>query len=209
MPATTPVLHLPYPTADDSVDVPRDVQALAEAVETHGALIVGEVRFIAVVATPGGWLPCDGAAVSRTTYAKLYAAIANRFGPGDGSATFNVPDLRDRAPVGVGPTHAVGTKFGEAAHTLLAAESGVNGNGRSGGPDTVSHTHNAALASIFNLAAGTEVRAVDSGFGLSTADVNGGGLASHTHGMAARNADAAHNNEQPSLAVPAYIYAGA
>lgn len=40
------------------------------------------------------WIPCDGRAISRTTYANLYAAIGTRWGSGDGSTTFNVPDLR-------------------------------------------------------------------------------------------------------------------
>lgn len=44
--------------------------------------------------TPGGYLYCDGSAVSRTTYADLYAAIGDASGEGDGSTTFNLPDLR-------------------------------------------------------------------------------------------------------------------
>ena len=43
---------------------------------------------------PGGWLECDGSAVSRTTYSGLFAAIGTAFGTGDGSTTFNLPDLR-------------------------------------------------------------------------------------------------------------------
>ncbi len=45
---------------------------------------------------PGGWLVCDGSAVSRTTYAGLFAVIGTNFGAGDGSTTFNLPDLRGR-----------------------------------------------------------------------------------------------------------------
>lgn len=45
---------------------------------------------------PTGWLLCDGAAVSRTTYADLFAIIGTTFGVGDGSTTFNVPDCRGR-----------------------------------------------------------------------------------------------------------------
>lgn len=45
---------------------------------------------------PGGWLLCDGSQVSRTTYANLYAIVGNAFGVGDGSTTFNLPDLRGR-----------------------------------------------------------------------------------------------------------------
>ena len=51
---------------------------------------------------PAGWLLCDGSAVSRTEYATLYAAIGDTWGAGDGSTTFNLPDLRGRAPIGAG-----------------------------------------------------------------------------------------------------------
>jgi microcystin-dependent protein len=43
---------------------------------------------------PTGWLECDGAALDRTTYETLFTAIGTTFGEGDGSTTFNIPDLR-------------------------------------------------------------------------------------------------------------------
>ena len=49
---------------------------------------------------PSGFLLCDGSAVSRTTYADLFTAISTAFGVGDGSTTFNLPDMRGRLPVG-------------------------------------------------------------------------------------------------------------
>mgnify|MGYP003575450879 CR=1 FL=1 len=49
---------------------------------------------------PTGWLLCDGTAVSRTTYAALFAVIGTSYGAGNGSTTFNVPDLRQRFPLG-------------------------------------------------------------------------------------------------------------
>lgn len=51
---------------------------------------------------PSGYLMCDGAAVSRTDYSALFAVIGTSFGAGDGSTTFNLPDLRETVPVGVG-----------------------------------------------------------------------------------------------------------
>lgn len=51
---------------------------------------------------PTGWLECDGSAVSRTTYANLFSAIGTTWGGGDGSSTFNLPDFRNRAPIGAG-----------------------------------------------------------------------------------------------------------
>lgn len=49
---------------------------------------------------PTGWLMCDGAAVSRSTYADLFAVVGEAYGAGDGSTTFNVPDLQQRFPLG-------------------------------------------------------------------------------------------------------------
>ena len=56
--------------------------------------IRGEVRSFAMSAAPAGWLKCNGAAVSRTTYAALFALIGTTYGSGDGSTTFKLPDLR-------------------------------------------------------------------------------------------------------------------
>jgi hypothetical protein len=68
-------------------------------------------------AAPAGWLLCDGAAVSRSTYASLFAAIGTTHGAGNGSTTFNVPDLRSRYPMGAGAgpgltARTAGQKFG-------------------------------------------------------------------------------------------------
>lgn len=56
--------------------------------------VVGEVAYFARTTPPSGWLKANGAAVSRTTYAALFAAIGTTFGAGDGRTTFNLPDLR-------------------------------------------------------------------------------------------------------------------
>jgi hypothetical protein len=54
----------------------------------------GNVSFFAMNTAPSGWLKANGTAVSRTTYATLFTAIGTTFGVGDGSTTFNVPDMR-------------------------------------------------------------------------------------------------------------------
>lgn len=56
--------------------------------------IVGQVCFFAMQIAPAGFLACDGATVSRSTYADLFAAIGTTYGVGDGSTTFKLPDLR-------------------------------------------------------------------------------------------------------------------
>ncbi len=63
-------------------------------VESSGGLTAGAVQAVAMSAAPSGWLDCNGSAVSRTTYSNLFSAIGTTFGNGDGSTTFNVPDLR-------------------------------------------------------------------------------------------------------------------
>ena len=62
--------------------------ALPQAVPT------GSVHMMATTTAPSGYLECDGTAVSRTTYADLFTTIGTTWGEGDGSSTFNVPDLR-------------------------------------------------------------------------------------------------------------------
>jgi len=66
---------------------PRIVGGLAQ---------VGDVKFVPYETVPSGWLECNGAAVSRTTYADLYAKIGTSHGQGDGTTTFNIPDYRGR-----------------------------------------------------------------------------------------------------------------
>ena len=73
---------------------------------------------------PGGFLLCDGSAVSRLTYAALFKAIGTAYGVGDGSTTFNLPDLRGRVPVGknAGTFTTLGATGGEETHILVTAE---------------------------------------------------------------------------------------
>ena len=58
------------------------------------AALTGNIAAFAGSSTPTGYLLCDGSAVSRTTYADLFTAIGTTWGVGDGSTTFNIPDLR-------------------------------------------------------------------------------------------------------------------
>jgi len=75
---------------------------------------------------PTGYLLENGAAVSRTTYAELFAAIGTTYGAGNGSTTFNLPDSRGRASVNLLSTDAefnvMGEKYGEKTHILTLAE---------------------------------------------------------------------------------------
>lgn len=79
---------------------------------------------------PEGWLLCNGQAVSRTTYANLFSVLGTAYGQGNGSTTFNVPDLTGRVPVGANSTYPLAGKGGEAAHALTSAENGPHTHDR-------------------------------------------------------------------------------
>ena len=92
-----------------------------------GAL-VGDLRFTARPSPPAGWLLCDGRAVSRATYADLFAAIGTAYGFGDGGATFNLPNLAGRLPMGAGTPQPVVvpiTAVDTASGTLTVAANDV------------------------------------------------------------------------------------
>lgn len=105
----------------------------------------GSVIDFAGSSNPTGWLLCFGQAVSRTTYSDLFALISTTYGVGDGSTTFNLPDLRGRAVAGID------NMGGVAANRITAGGSGITGTtlGAAGGVQThplitaelASHTH--------------------------------------------------------------------
>lgn len=90
------------------------------------AFPIGGITAFAGTSAPAGYLLCDGTAVSRTTYASLFAAIGTAFGAGDGSTTFNVPDLRGRFLRGVDGT--AGNDPDKSARTAMATGGNVGNN---------------------------------------------------------------------------------
>lgn len=99
----------------------------------YGGTPAGAITQFAGASIPGGWLLCYGQAVSRSTYADLFAAVGTTYGAGDGSTTFNLPDLRGNVPVGldnmggsaahrVTAASSLGASGGEAAHLLTIVE---------------------------------------------------------------------------------------
>lgn len=69
------------------------VSALESGSSSLDAAEVGDIKAIAYDTPQAGWLPCNGAAYSRTTYSRLYSRIGTKWGAGDGSTTFNVPNF--------------------------------------------------------------------------------------------------------------------
>lgn len=145
---------------------------------------------------PAGWLLCDGSAVSRTTYAALFAVLGTVYGAGNGSTTFNLPDLRGRVPAGKDDMG------GAAANRLTTAGSGVDGAalGATGGAEqhTLSaaqmpaHTHSTTFSWDTGIAGGGQ----RDGLVLDGSTVISGQEAFNT---SSQGSGQAHNNTQPTL----------
>lgn len=71
---------------------------------------------------PTGWLKCDGTEISRETYALLFAVIGTTYGAGNGTTTFNLPNLQDKFLYGKSSTNNVGDSGGESEHLLTTPE---------------------------------------------------------------------------------------
>jgi microcystin-dependent protein len=180
----------------------------------------GTVVDFAGTAAPDGWLLCFGQAVSRSTYAALFAKIGTAHGVGNGTTTFNLPDLRGRVTAGKD------NMGGTSANRLTALSGGLNGDnlGEAGGAE--SHTllvaqlpsHNHGVGTLATSSAGAHVHAV--AFNQSNANGNSalGGTntaanetmtgaaqsaGAHTHAVtgstASNGSGEAHNNVQPTL----------
>jgi microcystin-dependent protein len=126
--------------ADANVTLAKLVTAVQQALVPAGA-----VQAFAMNSAPSGWLAADGTAVSRATYAALFAAIGTTYGAGDGSTTFTLPDLRGYFVRGSG-TNSDGTAAGTfgakqadalKTHTHSYSKN-TGGNSVTGGPSTIS-----------------------------------------------------------------------
>ena len=96
------------------------------------------------------WLLCDGAAVSRTTYAALFAVVASTYGPGDGSTTFNVPNSSGRVLMGAG----TGAQQGVAGTGVISGGAALSARARGqfGGDERIpNHTHGVPGAQLSTL----------------------------------------------------------
>lgn len=160
-------------------------------------------------AAPNGYLLCDGSAVSRATYSDLFDVVGETYGAGDGSTTFNVPDLRGRVAMGldnmggtsadvvtVDPADTLGDTGGEEEHQLTEGEMPSHdhtGTAQSAG----THVHGSSLVNDLQESTGT----VDA-LGKSTGS-SGQAAGAHTHTLSIndRGDDRAHNNLQPFMSL--------
>ena len=109
-------------------EIRYDGKRLLDASDLLGMVPSGAVLYFAGRTAPAGWLKANGAAVSRTAYAALFAAIGTTYGAGDGRSTFNLPDLRGEFLRGWDDGRGVdaGRVFGSAqAHALQSHQHGL------------------------------------------------------------------------------------
>lgn len=157
---------------------------------------VGSVLDYAGATAPTGWLLCYGQAVSRTTYAALFAVTGTTYGVGNGTTTFNIPDARGRVVAGQDDMG------GTSANRLTGLSGGVNGDtlGGAGGAETHTlteaqmpvHKHN--INAPYTTSAGPTTNG--SGIPPHNSAVSGGSWATTT---ADAGSGAAHNNVQPTV----------
>lgn len=160
------------------------------------SLPIGSIIEYGGTTAPASWLLCDGAAVSRTTYAALFAVIGTAYGAGDTTTTFNVPNRRDRFGVGVGPTYTRGSTGGAvtgttssngahshggatALHTLTQAQ--MPSHQHAGATDFIGdHIHSLPGETVTN---GPDLGGSVGGGQLSFTGSQTSGAGSHQHGF--------------------------
>lgn len=186
------------PTHDILSALPSRTDTLESRVAS--GLLVGELKFYAGLATPGGWLPCDGRAVSRTDYAALFAVIGTSFGSGDGVSTFNLPDCRGRALAGPDAMFG-GSAAGRLSGTLHGSVLGVAAVTLTA-DQIPSHTHS---GSVGNAGAHTHSAWTDTqGSHQHTGSTSWRG--DHTHGyVRSDGASGGTPSNSPGGAAPASI----
>jgi len=149
-------------------------------------LSTGTIIPWATATAPSGYLPCDGAAVSRSTYANLFAVIGTTYGSGDGSTTFNVPDTQDNVIKSVSNLESPGLTGGAntatmsggslANHTLTTAQLGSHSHTINGRGDPAD----------YNMNVGGGNRCTRAGANINSSNTGNGGA--HGHNMNSGNA---------------------
>jgi len=192
--------NLPNAKSDDpttnSSEILATTAALNKLHKQVGDSMTGMVAGFSMYSAPAGWLACNGAAISRTAFAGLFARIGTHYGAGDGTTTFNVPDMRGLFPRafddgrGVDPGRAFGS-FQDMAlqsHAHSASAAAVGDHLHSAWTDAQgNHTHGAWTDAQGNHDHG--FRVVDNGAGVNVGYPAGGNVWTELEIGGGKNAD--------------------
>lgn len=204
---------------DAGVARPDAAIAAAVLVETNNriadvnaAIPIGSITMFGGAAAPTEYLICDGTAVSRTTYAGLFAVIGIAFGAGNGTTTFNLPNLKSRFPIGldaaVGGNDAIGETGGVATNALTTAELPAHTHTGTTGNQSAQHAHNLDIQYRDDMAAATgavnsvsDIENTAGGGGTSVQATGDVSTTNHNHAFTTASAGtgAAFSNLPPYL----------
>jgi len=147
---------------------------------------------------PTGFLECNGAAVSRSTYSALFAIVGATYGAGDGSSTFNVPDFQNNVPVGKSNNKALASTGGANTVASTGNVGGSTANATLTTAQLASHGHSYTIPSnsFGNGWRGAQVQVP-----ASANTGNAGSASGHSHNMSATFAGDATSVLQPYLTV--------
>ena len=182
-----------WATQVEGINAAERLSELTSGLASLPSVQTGTVHDYAGSTAPTGYLLCDGAAVSRTTYVALFTLIGTTFGVGNGTTTFNVPDLRQRYVMGKaasGTGSTLGSTFGSIDHT----HTGPSHDHGAGSYEVSGQTENATL----------DTSEVQSGTGIS---VTNDGIHSHTitnqdvHGTSGSGGTGATGSNNPPTVV--------
>jgi microcystin-dependent protein len=151
---------------------------------------IGTLVAYAGASAPLGWHLADGSAVSRTTYATAFAVMGTTYGAGDGSTTFNLPNLGGSVVLGTNGTYTRGLTGGAATVALSTAQIPAHDHGAAG-----AHTHTAGEGSASATVASGTGATVANSTGVTTSSAG-----SHTH--TSIGSGTAHENLPPYTAIP-------
>jgi len=150
---------------------------------------------------PTGFLECNGAAVSRSTYSALFAIIGTTYGAGDGSSTFLLPDIQDNVPLGKSGTKALASTGGANTVASTGNVGGSTANATLSTAQLASHSHSGGRGNSGSISSGSgnPENSIAGGSSGNTGSTGSG--QGHQHNMSATFSGDATSVLQPYIAV--------